>query len=56
MDFPKTHHPWCNFDPTSPVENCIFCKKAYKNFPLEGRTEEEMMKAFFPDAILRTGK
>jgi len=41
------HHIWCN-DFFEPREGCEMCKELYRECPIDGMTEEELMKKHFP--------
>lgn len=36
-----------------PVESCRLCERLNKLYPVEGRTEEQLQKAFFPGVVRR---
>jgi hypothetical protein len=46
----EEHHPWCNYW-LLPRRGCKMCEGLYKNYPLNGRTMDEMMKEYFPNVI-----
>jgi len=43
------HHIWCNFFLEEPAETCSMCSGLKKNYPMQGKTEDELIKEHFPN-------
>lgn len=48
----QEHHIWCiYFGSYRPSEDCKICKRLHLLYPIEGQTEEQLMKKYFPHHI-----
>ena len=48
------HHIWCNFFMRS-REGCKMCDEAFKLYPMEGLTPDELLTKHFPNVVKREG-
>jgi hypothetical protein len=50
------HHVWCN-STKEDATDCRYCACLYERFPqLEGETEEQLVKKYFPNAEITNSK
>jgi hypothetical protein len=48
------HHVWCNFFLDEPAATCSMCSGLKKNYPQDGKTEEQLQQEHFPN-VKRVG-
>ena len=43
------HHVWCNFFLEEPAETCLMCSGLKKNYPMDGKTPDQLQQEHFPN-------
>ena len=45
------HHVWCNFFLDEPADTCSMCSGLKKNYPMDGKTPDQLQQEHFPNVI-----